>query len=421
MRLGVPLVCALTLVFGACSAADEGIDAESVTSSTLESVPAMTTVAPVVQLTATTEATTTEATTTTVPVVAPMVWQRVADDGTFADSSIRVVVEGGPGLVAGGWVYDADLYRSVGPWGGAGCAALWVSDDGAIWERVGDPSVCGVGDSGTGSGIFDIAVGPLGFVAVGSHIWISPDGFSWSRVYDLDGNGFVFGVTAGGPGWVAVGANEVDGLVWVSSDGLEWVLIEDEDLLAGDTVAAELRDVTLSGPGLVAVGSVGVYGKLGDADLRGAVWISEDGVDWQRLPDDTFDGEGVFEGVTSDVASGRIIAFGPDGIWHSIDAREWARGTERTVLWGPPPSSGVAWDADRAVAGGEDFELSVWASLDGGLTWHGIEPDGVTFTHAEIVHDVALVDSRFVAVGETPGPISEPPTGVVWIGEWTDR
>jgi len=426
MRLGVPLVCALVLIFGACSAADEGTGTESVTSSTPVSVTDLPAASTTTSSTTTTSITTPASTTTTlVPVAVPMVWQRVPDDGVFTDSSIAVVVGGGPGLVAGGAVFDVDLYRNAGPWGSSR-AALWISEDGAVWERI-DDSILFADDASDVpsaiSGISDIAVGPLGFAAVGSHIWISSDGLSWSRVVDdLEDIGFIHGVTAGGPGWVAVGDSGVDALAWVSSDGLEWTLVEDEDLLAGDMVAAELREVTLGGPGLVAVGSVGVYGGSGDTAQQAAVWISEDGIDWERLPDGTFAGDMVFEGVTSDVASDRIIALGVDkGIWHSFDGQEWIKTEWALPLGGPATSSGVAWDGERLVAGGEDWELSVWASLDDGLTWHRIEPDGVTFAVDDIAHDVVLVGSRFVAVGEAPGLPGEPPRGVVWIGEWTDR
>jgi hypothetical protein len=375
---------------------------------------------------------------TMVAVAVPMIWHRVPDDGVFANSSILAVVAGGPGLVAGGIVFDSDLYLdayldAAGP--PPASAAIWVSEDGAVWQRIDDSMLFAGKDNRFDSVVRDIAAGPLGFVAVGSHgfdaaVWISPDGLSWTRVVDddlgsggsSDGLQSIGGVTAGGPGWVAVGDGDFDALVWVSSDGLEWTLITDEDLLGGDMVHADLYDVTLSGPRLVAVGSIGLTEGTGDTAQQAAIWTSEDGLDWQRLPNDSFAGDRVFESITGDPTSDRLITFGtPKGIWHSSDGREWIM-TERPLrLGGPAPSSGVAWDGDRLVAAGRDLAISVWVSLDGGLNWHRIEPETDTFAADDVARDVVLHGSRFIAVGEATSRPGEPPAGAVWIGEWSDQ
>ena len=91
---------------------------------------------------------------------------------------------------------------------------------------------------------------------------VSEAGLVWSRV---PAEGSVFGgagdqemsdVVVGGPGLVALGSG-----VWVSSDGLTWQRVWKH---FGGTI----NSVVVGGPGLVAVGSVGVW------DERVAVWVS---------------------------------------------------------------------------------------------------------------------------------------------------
>jgi hypothetical protein len=366
----------------------------------------------------------TETAVAVVPVAVPMDWQRHSDDGVFVNSSILAVTAGGPGLVAGGIVFDEETYDGV--WS-PGTAALWVSESGRVWERIDDSMLHTGGDVPTDSAIRDLAAGPLGFVAVGSSgfdaaVWISPDGLSWTRVFDddlsRDGNFPILGVTAGGPGWVAVGDGSFDAPVWVSSDGLDWTLIDDEDLLGGENVHADLYDVTVGGPGLVAVGSVGFTDGTGNAAQQAAVWVSEDGVDWRRLPADSFAGDRVFESVTADPASDRLIAFGTsDGIWHSSDGQDWLKIEQSPSSGLPPPSSSVGWDGDRIVAAGPDMALSVWVSLDGGHSWQQIARDGETFVSSDRANGVLVINSEFVVVGEAIGLPGEPPSGVVWIGK----
>jgi hypothetical protein len=69
------------------------------------------------------------------------------------------------------------------------------------------------------------AAGP-GFVAVGrTGVWASTDGVSWDRVQSnlLHSRDWYLSVTAGGPGVVAVG---LPNKAWYSSDGLTWEAAE---------------------------------------------------------------------------------------------------------------------------------------------------------------------------------------------------
>jgi hypothetical protein len=155
----------------------------------------------------------------------------------------------------------------------------------------------------------DIAVGGPGLVAVGADgsggddnaaVWYSTDGHTWSRVahdeavFGGSGDQYMIAVTAGGRGFVAVGQDiSEDGTtgvsaVWVSEDGITWIRVpHDEAAFGGGEQTTFMKDVTSFGSGLVAVGGEST-GGLVDA----AAWISTDGVTWERVPPD----EAVFGG-----------------------------------------------------------------------------------------------------------------------------
>ncbi|MEE9473177.1 MAG: hypothetical protein V3V82_04265, partial [Acidimicrobiia bacterium] len=101
--------------------------------------------------------------------------------------------------------------------------AVWTSPDGLTWQLVPDPD--GVF---TGLTVSDLAVGGLGYVAVGPHwataepthgaVWTSPDGLSWTIAAELEAL-HILAISPGGPGFegfVAV-ADTTDGAaVWVT-------------------------------------------------------------------------------------------------------------------------------------------------------------------------------------------------------------
>ena len=166
------------------------------------------------------------------------------------------VTVGGPGFVAVG--------------GDGGDAAVWTSVDGIAWCRVADDE--GVFSSPEGQSMKSVTVGGPGFVAVGGDgagmaVWTSVDGIAWSRVAHDEavfGGAIVSGVIAGGPGLVAVGSDEpgdhrsmpfnVDAVVWTSVDGIAWSRVADDEGVFGGPQNQSMNDVTVGGPGLVAVG-----------------------------------------------------------------------------------------------------------------------------------------------------------------------
>ena len=382
-------------------------------------VPQVTTTRPPVS---TTSAVTTIAPATTTTIAAPlpsapaMNWQRAPEHPMFDQTVIWSVTAGGPGLVATGGSHNDQGMMIDG--------IIWTSEDGISWQRIDDPSFATsvpeeeIKFGSLGTGIRDVAATPQGVVGVGfvgndGAAWYSPDGATWQRAQDDDlraeGTVRILAVAAGDPGWVAVGEIDMDGGIWLSENGLEWSRVEDEDLLAGSRVDVTISDVAAWGDGLIAVGSLGIDDGTEDRELRGAIWVSDDGLDWVEVADPSFRETHVFEGVSVDPATGTVFAFSsPGGIWMSSDGITWEINPCDGRWDCPPAQSRAAWDGERALAGGPDQALALYVSGDRGSTWQRVDPDDSAFADGEVV-DVALFEDRFIVVGS-----------LIWIGTWDE-
>ncbi len=333
-------------------------------------------------------------------------WSRVPhDEAVFGGATMNSVTVGGPGLVAVG---------ATDGWVGDGDAAVWTSPDGITWTRVPhDETVFGGANSQT---MWDVTVGGPGLVAVGwdgqgilddnpdvdAAIWTSLDGVTWSRVpHDeaVFGAAFMWSVTAGGPGLVAVGWTgdgdipDQNAAVLTSVDGITWSKVPHDEAVFGGSV---MSSVTVGGPGLVAVGQTEGYWTDTDA----VVWTSVDGITWSRVAHD----ETIFGGpqrqTMYDVIVGGpgLVAVGRDGderpwdnsfesaaaVWTSIDGIAWTRiphdetvfGTGGNKLMLSVTAGGPGLVAVGAQSPGGPFETPVWTSPDG-FTWTRV-PDDVT-------------------------------------------
>ncbi len=256
-----------------------------------------------------------------------------------------------------------------------------------------------------------VTAGGPGLVAVGADdfefptsavVWVSEDGFSWSRVSDVEGvfeDAEIKSVTVGGSGLVAVGTDDFDfpttSVVWVSEDGRSWSRVPDVN---GVLRGAEMRSVTAGGPGLVAVGV-----DFGSEPSRAAVWTSPDGVEWSRVPLD----EEAFHGTAmySVTAGGPgLVAVGDDGmprggVWISADGSSWTRATLDAEF---PPSDlfFVNTGGPGLVAVGLRSDL--WMSPDG-LSWSRVPADEAVFGNTE-VQSVVAGGPGLVAVGRGKPP-----------------
>ena len=162
-------------------------------------------------------------------------------------------------------------------WVRGGTLELSASPD-AFWQEVGSP--------------LDVAAGPRGTVIAGtkSFVW-STDGLHFTeaarrpvvadRAVDDQWTGPVLatqdGFVALTPAGIGGDLESIEPTVWFSADGSTWDL-------AGSTSpfgeGASVYDVASRNGRHVAVGSVGAPG----GSPVGAIWVSDDGLAWERLP-----------------------------------------------------------------------------------------------------------------------------------------
>jgi hypothetical protein len=344
--------------------------------------------------------------------------------------------------------------------------------------------------TGAGSDQFigDIAGGSLGVVAVGADgrvlehdaaIWVSNDGLVWERlphdaeVFGGEGDQFMHSVVQTSGSVIVVGESGGEAAAWVSRDGTQWARadVNDESIRAGAEPSV-MNDVAIAGVGLVAVGSAGV-------DLGPAVWLSPDGVTWERLVDSMAGEQSGFSTDDSAMSPMTAVAAGERGlvaigtklrdasssiyagarwtagpvVWTSDDGYEWQlvdssflevtdqqetsryaylKGGTLVLL------EDVAWDGDRMLAIG-GYELigsgthdnpgfvTIWASTDGGSTWQvtgettlpptGSQSDRGARSFTRLGDSVVLVGSDDIPVGRHPehGWMTYGSTPGVWI------
>ena len=262
-------------------------------------------------------------------------WSRVPHDeaalGGQGNQVMNGVTVGGPGLVVVGM--DGS--------GGDEDAAVWTSPDGVTWSRVRDEAALAeTGDQRMQS----VTAGGPGLVAVGwdgslrekdAAVWASPDGVTWSRVphdeavFGGEDRQEMRGVTAGGPGLVAVGwdgpGGDFDAAVWTSVDGIAWSRVPHDEAALGGERDQSMRGVTAGGPGLVAFGS-----DFSGGDQDAAVWTSLDGVTWSRvLHDEAVFGGAGFQSIGGVTVGGPgLVAVGRAGPGDDVDAAVWAAARE---------------------------------------------------------------------------------------------
>ena len=321
-------------------------------------------------------------------------WQRVGGDVMAPIGGLFDITIAGERLVAVGSGTGED---------GRPDGVVWVSDDGFTWTRV------AVDDEALTTGavlMYAVTEGGPGLVAVGGSCddpeeacplrataWTSVDGTAWTRTpYDIE----VFGtaplmedVVVTEHGIVAVGRNEevddealmIRPAVWISSDGIEWTRTWDGEEMprglptsdppaTGAFVVSPMQAITVGPDGtLVAVGTVVDDSGVGVA----AVWTSDDGQTWERVPHDpeVFAGSTGMDVVMLDVAAGAsgLVAVGSE------------RGHHGAGLW---------W------MGGE--RPAVWTSPDGSV-WERITLDDETFGTTRSISTVAASPTGFVAAG----------------------
>ncbi len=234
-------------------------------------------------------------------------WTR-ATSASFDDPAhlrMNAVASVPGGFLAGG---------AAGPDIGRQDARLWSSPDGLAWTAVALPDAADARVTGiAAAGGRLVAVGTRGTERepAGSIVWVSDDGRTWRRVPttpDLE-RGLMVAVTAGGPGFVAVGTDgeQYAAIVWRSTDGLAWQAVASPTFTYYQQ-KVRMTAVTAIPGGLVAVGNYLLGIQYGSA----RVWTASTRADdWQVAPDIPAFGQGEMLGVAT--GPGRVVAVGTFG------------------------------------------------------------------------------------------------------------
>lgn len=228
--------------------------------------------------------------------------------------------------------------------------------------------------SGSFVGLQDVTWGNNLFVAVGNDTTIrsSADGVAWSTRLTVPSTGALYGATAGGGQFVAVGQGDSN-QVYTSSDGIAWT---------GQTATDQwvvLKAVAWGNNLFVAVGDQGV------------VLTSQDGAGWTPQTD----GVSALDNFTDITWSGSLFvatgfqdgAPGDPFVATSQDGITW---TMQILPWYAYPDS-VASNGNRLVVVGPRVILT----SDDGLTWT------VRSEEINYMREVAWSGSQFVISGAT--------------------
>lgn len=230
---------------------------------------------------------------------------------------------------------------------------------------------------------------------------------TWRRIEDVgtfggEGTQAMLDVAVGDGLIVGVGYGEsggdLDAAVWYSQDASTWSRVAHDEAVFGGDAEQRMHGVIPLGSGFLAVGFDGDASEpsLTNVDgtevttARPAVWRSEDGIGWERVPADAvLTGEDDFLWMTDVAARGStLVAVGvayqytePLAVYRYGDCRD-----------GFPPAKPVELDLDAAV----------WTSIDGRV-WTRVEPPGSVFGGDDAwqrMYAVAPAGPGFVAVGQ---------------------
>jgi hypothetical protein len=283
-------------------------------------------------------------------------------------------------------------------------------------------------------------------------IFASDDRITWAHLAEGDpaltsGTALMYGITAGGPGLVAVGMSCEDDefpciagpypTVWTSADGTAWTRTQLEQGAAGGGV---MLDVEVTEHGIVATGSIHEPAPGGGTASSPVAWLSPDGITWSR----------VWQGATVldvEVPLGaNALALSPDGlivgvgsapgehgegvaaIWISSNAENWERIDPTSSAFGSTAGYDVimldvAVGPNALVAVGSDggTQAAVWTSTDG-RSWARVDTSQQPLESTTSLGAIAAIHGGFMAVGphgfvdqaERPVTLWTSPDGVSW-------
>ncbi|MEA2002531.1 MAG: hypothetical protein U9N84_11715 [Actinomycetota bacterium] len=258
-------------------------------------------------------------------------------------------------------------------WMVLGGDVVYRSDDGLTWDAV----LTGAED------LWMMADGPDLIVYGWGSVRYSWDGAGWAEVAALQLPGRIQGLAFGPTGAVALANNTV----YYSIDGVAFAPAEaGPDSVQVDTGQSGVcegswPEISLAGPGSgpILVTETG-YVLLAPADgkwdplpmCEPLAWFSTDGNHWELLTPQSPFGESV---AVADVAAfaGRFVAMGEGDVWVSDDGIDWQRADVPLLTSARGIAAGdLGWFLVGDSSNPDDGTLPVdmWFSADG-LTWDG--------------------------------------------------
>ncbi len=247
-----------------------------------------------------------------------------------------------------------------------------------------------------------ITAGGPGFVAVGTggrqlrgRVWTSQDGLRWTAQTETEFAGsFLREVVSVGNTLFLFGGGHEGLQIWRSGDGRSWTPLDKPSHLEW----AAFTDVAVVGQTMVAVGFI----DDPDGEFGGAAWRSTDGVEWERVAAPRGDGElsALAVQATTLVGIDRAAAFrGSPPIYYSTDLGDSWQPASTDVQFGEDGGAlvSVAGSSQRFVAVGyadsSDYAPIAMTSADG-RSWTSVSPQSFDL----LGQVVALRGGRFLAL-----------------------
>lgn len=200
----------------------------------------------------------------------------------------------------------------------------------------------------------------------------------------------------------------------MSADGLAWDRVSPAQPVFRDV---RLTSITTYGDRLVVVGT----DDSNTDSERAAVWLSDDGLAWLRVPHDetTFGADGYQIPVSVTSFDGGLVAVGESSaldrpteaaVWVSSDGTDWRRITAQDSVFSDAIMIDVTAFGGLLVAvgvdiSGSDSDAAVWTSPNG-TNWTRVAHDETQFggDGSQSMDSVASSNGRLVAVGsDQPG------------------
>lgn len=336
----------------------------------------------------------------------PADWSRITIESAPRGSQITRIAGGPRGLVAVARLPDS----------GGGTRVLF-STDGRAW------SAADVSPSGQ---YVSVAATDRGFMMTASEegAWTSEDGLRWQHVADDwggnpdVGGAIVVDAVAGGPGYVAVGNQN---MAWYSTDGSDWAEAKlpppPADLIRLDypDLSVDILQVVAVGNNLVATGSYSAANSDAVGVARDFVLASSDGRTWSTVLSDVGDRAGPLQIVAG--PDGFLVIGGAlDGgrewtVWRSADGKAWQNVGSHDFSSGSSNEvriDGLAATSSGFVAVGTErdcfgcrIQSLLWTSPDG-RSWSELA-GGEPFTLREPgtgLSSVSAFGSRFIVGGQ---------------------